>query len=302
MSWFELVGQGLAGYLLVRLVLYLSKFVRPPVNVAQLGEWALVTGATDGIGKGFAEELARRGLNIVLVSRTLDKLQAVAAEIEAKHKVKTKVIPLDFTKAEEVFDTIATGIQGIENSIGVLVNNVGIGYEHPEFYLEIEDCAQRSRDMVSCNISSIVNVTRAVLPGMVANKQGAVINLSSFSALQTSPLLSLYSATKAFVIQWSKNMQVEYGGKGITFQALAPYYVVSKLSKVRTPSLTIPTPETYCRSALSTLGLETVSTGFWTHDVVFFVMSLLGPLQPRLVFNFLLGVRKRALKKKEKTN
>jgi len=304
MSFFEVLGFLLSGYIAIKILLYLSKFVRSPVDVKRLGDWAVVTGATDGIGKGFAKELASRGINIVLVSRTQTKLQEVADEIKSKYNVKTIVVAVDFTDADLVFQKIKDGIQGLDGSIGVLVNNVGMSYNHPEYFLQIENCATFTRDIVSCNVSSVLNVTRAVLPAMVERRRGAVINLSSFAALQCNPLLSVYASTKAFVTHISQDLQVEYKGRGITFQALAPCYVVSKLSKIRSSSFFIPTPEVYAKSALNTLGLETVSTGYWPHDLLLFgtnVLAFIG-IQGAHIYKNMSQVRSKALKKKAKSN
>ncbi|MEJ1278472.1 hydroxysteroid (17-beta) dehydrogenase 12 [Cricetulus griseus] len=114
-----------------------------------LGEWAVVTGGTDGIGKSYAEELAKRGMKIVLISRSQDKLDQVSSEIKEKFKVETRTIAVDFT-LDDIYDKIKTGLAGLE--IGVLVNNVGMSYEYPEYFLEVPD---------------LDNVTRLVLPGMV---------------------------------------------------------------------------------------------------------------------------------------
>lgn len=304
MSAFYYVGLLCSAYAAFKIFLYISKFVRSGVNVVKLGDWAVVTGATDGIGKGFAKDLASRGINVVLVSRTLAKLQDVAAEIEEKYKVKTRVIAVDFNDADTVFDKISEGIKDLPGSIGLLVNNVGMGYDHPEYFLEIDNCGDFSRNMVSCNVSSVLNVTRAILPSMVERRKGAVINLSSFAALQSTPLLSVYSSTKAFVIQFTKDLQIEYQKRGITVQALTPCFVVSKMSKVRSPTLFAPSPESYVKSALSTLGVSTVCTGYWPHDLMLFgigVLSVLG-LQEGHVYRTLSQTRAKAIKKKAKTN
>jgi len=304
MGFLEIVGLLVIGYTSIRFLAYISKLFRPSVDVKRLGDWALVTGATDGIGKGFARALASKGLNVVLVSRTMSKLQDVAEELQSKYNVKTAVIAVDFSEPDVVYEKISEGIKAVDGSIGLLVNNVGMGYDHPEYFLDIEDCETVTKNMVSLNVSSVLNVTRAVMPAMVARKKGAVMNISSASSLQSTPLLSVYSATKSFVNQFSQDLQVEYKGKGITVQALAPFYVVSKLSKIRSASFFIPSADKYARSALSTLGLETISTGYLPHDIMLFganVLAVLG-IQGPYIYNQLLGVRARALKKKAKTN
>jgi len=299
MSAVTIAGYIAILYVLAKLLTYLYKYVRTPLDVKKLGDWALITGATDGIGKGFCIELARRGQNIVLVSRTLSKLQEVAAEIEEKYKVKTKVIDIDFTKDVNVQERIESETKDL--SIGVLVNNVGMSYDYPEYFLQIENGAARCKAMVDCNINSMLNVTRAVLPGMVSRGKGAVINMSSFSAF-SGPLLSVYAASKAFVIQWSTDMEIEYSDKGITVMCACPYYVVSNMSKIRKANWSTPTPVVYSKSVLAQLGCVSFTCGFWAHDLMHFAISVIGPLAPIVTMKMLKAVRTRALKKKERLN
>jgi len=292
----------LAGYValvvvVARLLAYLSKYAKSPVKVKSLGDWALVTGATDGIGKGFCLDLAKKGMNIVLVSRSKDKLDTVAKEIEEKYSVKTKVIAVDFTKDKDVREQIETGIKDL--SVGVLVNNVGMSYEYPEYFLQVENGESRFQALVDCNINSMLSVTRAVLPSMVSRGKGAVINMSSFSA-HCGPLLSVYSGSKAFVIQFSSDLEMEYRDQGITMMCAAPYYVVSNMSKIKRASLTTPTATTYAASVLAQLGTTTFTYGYWAHDLVAFGLSLLGPVTPLITHHVLKSVRKSALRKREK--
>ena len=190
-------------------------------------------------------------------------------------------------------------LQGL--NVGLLANNVGMSYDHPEFFLEIQDGATRGQAMVDCNINSMLKVTRAVLPAMVARRRGAVINLSSFSAFG-APLLSVYSACKAFVLQWSTDLELEYSGKGITIMCAYPCYVVSNMSKIRKANWSTPTPGAYARSLLAQLGCVSATTGYWAHDLMHFAITVIGPLQPIITMKMMQAVRAKALKRKEKLN
>ena len=132
--------------------------------------------------------------------------------------------------------------------IGVLVNNVGMSYEHPQEFLELSSTYVDT--LINLNIVSLNAMTRIVLPQMVERKKGAVINISSFLAAIPSPLLSVYSASKSYVDLISQGMAKEYLSKGITVQCVLPGYVTSKLSKIRRPSLTVPTPNAFVRYEL----------------------------------------------------
>lgn len=292
-----LVGYLALFYILAKVLSYFSKYVQGSINPKSLGDWAVVTGATDGIGKGFCIELAKRGVNIVLVSRTKSKLEDVSKEIEDKYKVKTKIIDIDFTQDKDAQSRIEEETKGL--TVGLLINNVGMSYDHPEYFLQIENGETRCQALIDCNISSMLNVTRAILPTMVARRKGAIINMSSYSA-HCAPLLSVYGASKAFVIQWTKDMEIEYKGQGINLMCAAPYFVVSNMSKIRKASLTTPTAGLYASSVLAQLGTTSFTYGYWTHDIVAAVMSLLGPFGPMLTMNVLKTVRGKALKKKEK--
>ncbi|XP_071975096.1 very-long-chain 3-oxoacyl-CoA reductase isoform X1 [Engystomops pustulosus] len=264
------------------------------------GKWAVVTGATDGIGKAYAEELARRGMCIVLISRTQEKLDEVAQAIREKFKVETKVIAADFGKPAEIYDRIEAGLKGLE--IGVLVNNVGISYEYPEYFLDIPDLDKTLDKLIDINITSVCKMTRLVLPGMLERSKGVILNISSASGMYPVPLLTVYSATKAFVDFFSRGLHAEYKSRGVTVQSVLPFFVATKLSKVRKPTWDKPSPEAYVRSALNTVGLQTRTNGYLPHALMGWVTGSLLPncLSMKLAMNVNKGLRARFLKRAKK--
>ncbi|XP_072106135.1 very-long-chain 3-oxoacyl-CoA reductase-like, partial [Mobula birostris] len=127
----------------------LAKFWK--IDLTYFGEWA---GATNGIGKAYAHELARRGLNIVLISRSLEKLKTTAGEIEQKHSKKTKIIQADFTAGTDIYGPIQDVLNDM--NIGILVNNVGKTYDiHPCCFLDVPDVKKAVTDIIFCNAFSV---------------------------------------------------------------------------------------------------------------------------------------------------
>ncbi|XP_039101626.1 testosterone 17-beta-dehydrogenase 3 isoform X3 [Hyaena hyaena] len=187
--------------------------VLPRSFLKSMGQWAVITGAGDGIGKAYSFELARQGLNVVLISRTLKKLQAIAAEIECTTGSSVKIIQADFTK-DNIYEHIREKLEGLE--IGVLVNNVGmLPNLLPSPFLDTPDEIQ---SLIHCNITSVVKMTQLILKQMESRQKGLILNISSGAALFPWPLYSTYSASKAFVCTFSKALQVEYKRKGIIIQ------------------------------------------------------------------------------------
>lgn len=264
----------------------------------ELGEWAVVTGSTDGIGKSYAEELAKCGMKVVLISRSQDKLNQVSSEIREKFKVETKTIAVDFA-SEDIYDKIKTSLAGLK--IGVLVNNVGVAYEYPEYFLEIPDLDSTIKKMLNINILSVCKMTRLVLPGMVERSKGVILNISSASGMFPVPLLTIYSATKAFVDFFSQCIHEEYKSKGIFVQSVLPFYVATKLAKIRKTSLYVPSSEAYVKSAMKTVGLKPRTNGYPIHSLMGTLISMLPPwLYLKLGMSMVKSTRARYLKKVKK--
>ncbi|XP_063327274.1 very-long-chain 3-oxoacyl-CoA reductase-B [Pelmatolapia mariae] len=261
------------------------------LSPAKLGKWAVVTGATDGIGKAYAEELARKGFAIVLISRSQEKLDDVAKAIASKCGVETKTIQADFS-AVDIYSKIEEGLTGLE--IGVLVNNVGMSYPYPEFFLSVPNLDTFIDTLVNINITSVCQMTRLVLPQMVERKKGAILNISSASGMYPVPLLTVYSASKAFVDYFSQGLQAEYKSKGIIIQSVLPFFVATKLSKIRRATLDKPSPERYVASQLNTVGLQTQTNGYLPHAIMGWVTTALLPAKILNSYVMGMGVSQRA--------
>ncbi|KAJ2944459.1 hypothetical protein O0L34_g3799 [Tuta absoluta] len=240
----------------------------------RFGPWAAITGSTDGIGKQYALELAKRGLNVVLISRNPEKLRAVAAEIEKEHKVKTKIIVADFSKGPEVYPHIENELRDLQ--LGIFVNNVGVQYEYPMPLCEVP--TEKAWELIHVNIGAVTHLTRAALVGMRQRKKGAIVNISSGSELQPLPLMTIYAATKAYVRSFTLAIREEYASEGIHVQHVAPLFVSTKINafseRLLAGNLLVPDAATYARHAVATLGRVSHTSGFWIHGIQTFFTKL----------------------------
>uniref|UniRef100_A0A8D8TT13 Hydroxysteroid dehydrogenase-like protein 1 n=1 Tax=Cacopsylla melanoneura TaxID=428564 RepID=A0A8D8TT13_9HEMI len=240
----------------------------------KFGSWAVVTGSTDGIGQAYAHELARRGINIILISRTLDKLIKTAKEVESAHGVKTKIIAADMSEGKAAMDKIKTELEG--HTIGILVNNVGANYTYPMYLDEIPE--KDLWNLINLNIATTTMLTKLVLPQMKERGKGAIVNVSSSSEGQPWPLFTVYAASKIYIKYFSEALRIEYQQHGITVQHISPAFVSTKMNdfsfRVRNKSFFVPDATQYARSAVSTLGVTDTSTGFWVHGIQAFFTNL----------------------------
>ena len=178
---------------------------------------ALVTGASSGIGAAFARALAARGQDLVLVARSVAKLEALAVELEAEHGGRAFVLPADLSRSEEV-DRILAELAARGTAVETLVNNAGFGTHGRLIDLD----PAREREEIALNVGALAALTRALLPGMVARGRGAEINVASTAAFQPVPYMATYAATKAFVLSFTEAVAEELRGTGVRALALCP--------------------------------------------------------------------------------
>ncbi|XP_040276237.1 testosterone 17-beta-dehydrogenase 3 isoform X1 [Bufo bufo] len=237
--------------------------VLPPSFLQTMGEWAVVTGAGDGIGKAYSVELANRGMNIVMISRTLDKMQKVALEIEQTTGRNVKIIQADFTK-NKIYEHIQENLKGLE--IGILVNNVGMLHSpDPCCFLAAPD---NDENLINCNVFSAVKMTRLVLKQMEQRRKGLILNISSAIGSFPCPLYTIYCASKAFVTTFSKALQAEYKSKGIIIQAVAPYGVSTPMTKNMSANLITKSSEDFVRESLNHVTHGSETFGCLAHAVL----------------------------------
>ncbi|MEL7038101.1 MAG: SDR family oxidoreductase [Cyanobacteria bacterium J06592_8] len=188
---------------------------------------ALITGASFGIGETFATELASRQTNLVLVARSQDKLTQLAQQLSQQHQIQTHVIAKDLTEpgaTQAVFDEITQ--QGM--TIDLLINNAGFG----DYGAFAERDLQKQVKMIQLNITALVELSHLFLAPMRQRGSGSIINVASIAAYQPIPYMSIYAATKAFVLHFSEALWAENKENGIHISALCPGPTESKFFEV----------------------------------------------------------------------
>lgn len=234
-------------------------FRRPRASLAErYGGWALVTGASSGIGAEMARTLAAEGLPCVLTARREDRLRTLASEIERAHGVSTRVVMTDLAEADGV-DRLAAAVADLD--LGVLVNNAGFGLVGR---IENQD-PQRLKTMIQVNCIAPVLLTRSLLPALRRRGRGAIVITGSIASRQPLPLHGVYAASKAFDLLFGEALWAELRGSGIDVLVLEPgstatefQDLAGELSHKRVP------PSEVVADALDALGRQpTVISGWW---------------------------------------
>src|SRR5215469_1765604 len=181
------------------------------------GKWALVTGASAGIGVALATQLAEGGTNLLLTARRGDRLVELARKLQDAHKIQAETFVADLTQPDappKIYDfTMQKDL-----AIDLLINNAGFGQ-----YGELPQApTQRLLDMVQVNCSAVVHLTRLFLPDMIARRRGYILILASTASFQAVPYISTYAATKAFDLLFAEGLAEEMKPYGIRVCALCP--------------------------------------------------------------------------------
>ncbi|TFC03244.1 SDR family NAD(P)-dependent oxidoreductase [Cryobacterium adonitolivorans] len=201
-----------------------------------MGTTALVTGASSGLGVGFAHELARRGADLVLTARRLDRLEALAVELAEKYGTVSTVIPLDLAEPGAVAELVRN-LTERDIRVATLINNAGFGH----FGSLVDAPADRVHDQVAVNVAALTDLTHALLPGLqsaaLAHPHGAaLVNLASTAAFQPVPRLAVYAAAKAYVLSLTEALWYETRATGLKVTAVCPgpteteFYAVARRS------------------------------------------------------------------------
>ena len=274
------------------------------------GSWALVTGASDGIGKEYALQLARNGFNILLISRTDSKLKALAQEIESTSKsvIITKTLAMDFAANDGAdYSRLQSLITDLD--IAILVNNVGKSHDIPVPFAQTSP--SEMKDIITVNCTGTLRVTALVLPGMIARKRGLVLTMGSFGGTVPTPLLATYSGSKAFLQQWSSALGAELAPHNVTVELVQSYLVTSAMSKIRRASVMVPTPRVFVKAVLGKVGRSGgaqgwaySSTPYWAHAVMEWALGTFIGFNGKLVVgqnkSSHEAIRRRALRKRER--
>ena len=181
------------------------------------GKWALVTGASAGIGWELASQLAASGANLVLTARRTERLTQLAGDLRERHKIQTEVFPADLARPQAP-DELFGFTEQKRLPIEILINNAGFGAYG---YFHKTD-RQRLLDMVQVNVAAVVNLTHLFLPAMVERRSGYVMIVASTAAFQPVPYISTYAATKGFDLLFAEGIAEEVRRHGVNVCALCP--------------------------------------------------------------------------------
>ena len=232
------------------------------------GQWALVTGASSGIGQAIAERLAAGGVNLILLARRESRLAEISTRLHRAHGIEVKILPVDLEQtgaARGIFEFV----HGSGVTVELLVNNAGFG-DYGEFRdLELD----RQLAMVQVNCAAVVGLTRLFLPPMIARRRGDILIVASTASFQAVPYQTTYAATKAFALIFAEGLAEEVKQFGVGVCALCPGQTRTEFQKIAHE----PIPgavSTHTAAEVARVGLDALEQG--KHSVICGVSNALG--------------------------
>lgn len=218
------------------------------------------------------------------------------------------MLAMDFSKNSDAdYEQLQSAVNGLD--VAVLINNVGQSHSIPVPFVETP--AKEMSDIITINCMGTLKVTQIVAPGMVKRRRGLILTMASFGGILPTPLLATYSGSKAFLQQWSTALSAELKPANVQVQLVQSYLVTSAMSKIRRPSLFVPTPKAFAKAALGKIGrsggaqgISATSTPYWSHGIMHWAIATFVGTMNGIVLgvnkNMHEGIRKRALKKAER--
>ncbi|KAI6695569.1 hypothetical protein NL676_023279 [Syzygium grande] len=274
-----------------------AAFLRKPKDLRDYGSWAVITGATDGIGKALVFKLASTGLNLILVGRNPGKLKATSSELRERYgtTIEVKTLIADFAKlsGEEIVGTMTGATEGLD--VGLLVNNAGMAYPYARYFHEVD--RELMESMLRVNLNAAVWVTKGVIDGMLKKKRGAILNIGSGSSVYVSsyPLQTLYASTKAFMAMFSRSIALEYKERGVDIQCQVPLFIATKMTMLRRRPMLVPSSEIFSGASVQWIGYERQCNPYWSHAVQGFVLHALDAITIWYFKHYMKWMRKEGL-------
>jgi len=249
---------------------FLGPLLLGEIRWKEMGSWAVVAGASYGIGAEYARELAKRGLNVLIIGHDEEGLKSVEASIKQKYLVKVKVLTADFSDGMVGFNKARDAMDNLD--VGVLVNTAAL--DLPAGTFDMMGGADMKR-LVDVNCGTPTVMMSFVLSKMLKKRKGVIINFGSFVGEANCPNPTVYPATKTFCHKLTRDLQVWYQDSGIIFQTVIPGVVGSPMAYNLPNTLLIPRPENYTKSLIKTVGWVDETSGYIPHDLQFAAMKAL---------------------------
>ncbi len=199
---------------------------------------AVITGASSGIGAVYADRLAGRGYDLILVARRADRLEALSAQLSKAHGAKVEVIAADLEKEADV--ARVEKVLATNPAVSVLVNNAGTSRLRPLAQAQLED----SLTQIALHVTAVTRLTHAVLPAFLSRNDGLIINVASVLALHSMPISSVYSGTKSFMLNFSRGLQAELAKTNVRVQVVLPASTATEIWNEKSLPLSALSPET----------------------------------------------------------